>query len=301
MKQPLNEQFRRMQKLAGIITENKVNFQSYLSEETKKGTYQLTKSKNGLNYLYLYLGYDMPETDNSNWTVLTSQDGEIFSRKIGYNDSFESLLKNLPSVQQDSNTLTVSLDDIKSIFSLREKKKEIVKINNKYVIKDKEFSDDYGDFYAIDKQKALKYLSQFNNKDVDAGQFINDDEGWGEFEQYLKNVESMSNEDLEDAMRSEMSFYYFSNPDELGESKLNKNQIQEMDMDIKTILANNGINDDYFESMGGKEIETGTEEWLDILSDVTGKDAYTAEFDEADEAKIQVFMQKLEALGIELI
>ena len=86
-----------------------------------------------------------------------------------------------------------------------------------------------------------------------------------------------------------------------GESKLNKNQIQEMDMDIKTILTNNGIDDDYFESMGEKAIETGTEEWLDILSDVTGKDAYTAEFDEEDEAKIQVFMQKLEALGIELI
>ena len=86
-----------------------------------------------------------------------------------------------------------------------------------------------------------------------------------------------------------------------GESKLNKNQIQEMDMDVKTILTNNGIDDDYFESMGGKEIETGTEEWLDVLSDVIGKDAYTAEFDEEDEAKIQVFMQKLEALGIELI
>jgi len=80
---------------------------------------------------------------------------------------------------------------------------------------------------------------------------------------------------------------------------ITENQIQEMD--VKTILTNNGIDDDYFESMGGKEIETGTEEWLDILSDVTGKDAYTAEFDEADEAKIQIFMQKLEALGIELI
>ena len=82
---------------------------------------------------------------------------------------------------------------------------------------------------------------------------------------------------------------------------IDENQIQEMDMDVKTILDNNGIDDDYFESMGGKEIETGTEEWLDVLSDVTGKDAYTAEFDEEDEAKIQAFMQKLEALGIELI
>ena len=82
---------------------------------------------------------------------------------------------------------------------------------------------------------------------------------------------------------------------------ITENQIQEMNMDVKTILTNKGIDDDYFESMGGKEIETGTEEWLDVLSDVTGKDAYTAEFDEEDEAKIQAFMQKLEALGIELI
>ena len=84
-----------------------------------------------------------------------------------------------------------------------------------------------------------------------------------------------------------------------GEEDLYENQNNEMD--VKTILNNNGIDNDYFKSMGEKSIETGTEEWLDILSDVTGKDAYTAEFDEADEAKIQVFMQKLEALGIELI
>jgi hypothetical protein len=108
-----------------------------------------------------------------------------------------------------------------------------------------------------------------------------------------------SYEGLQDVASSLLFFNEIKN--RLGKSKLNKNQIQEMDMDVKTILDNNGIDDDYFESMGEKSIETGTEEWLDILSDVTGKDAYTAEFDEEDEAKIQVFMQKLEALGIELI
>jgi hypothetical protein len=106
-------------------------------------------------------------------------------------------------------------------------------------------------------------------------------------------------EGLQDVASSLLFFNEIKN--RLGESKLNKNQIQEMDMDVKTILDNNGIDDDYFESMGEKAIETGTEEWLDILSDVTGKDAYTAEFDEEDEAKVQAFMQKLEALGIELI
>ena len=47
-------------------------------------------------------------------------------------------------------------------------------INNKYVVKDE---DEDGDFYRIDLQKALDYLSQFNNEEVDAEQFINDDEG----------------------------------------------------------------------------------------------------------------------------
>jgi hypothetical protein len=82
---------------------------------------------------------------------------------------------------------------------------------------------------------------------------------------------------------------------------ITENQIQEMDMDIKTILANNGIDDDYFESMGEKSIELGSNEWMGALSDLVSKDAYTAKFDEEDNAKIQAFMQKLKALGIELI
>ena len=84
-----------------------------------------------------------------------------------------------------------------------------------------------------------------------------------------------------------------------GEEDLAENQIQEMD--IKTILTNNGIDDDYFESMGEKSIELGSNEWMGALSDLVSKDAYTAKFDEEDNAKIQAFMKKLKALGIELI
>jgi len=88
-------------------------------------------------------------------------------------------------------------------------------VNNKYVVKDEELSDEDGDFYTIDLQKAFEYLKQFNSKEVDAKQFLKDDEGWGEFEQYLEDVEQMSDKELEDAMRQEMSFYYFSKPDEI--------------------------------------------------------------------------------------
>ena len=88
-------------------------------------------------------------------------------------------------------------------------------VNNKYVVKDEKLSDeDYG-FYYIDQQKAFDYLKQFNNSEVSAKQFIKDDEGWGEFEQYLDNIEQMSDKELEDAMRQEMSYYFFSKPDEI--------------------------------------------------------------------------------------
>jgi hypothetical protein len=92
---------------------------------------------------------------------------------------------------------------------------QLNEVKNKYVIKDKEFSDESGDFYVIDKQKAFDYLSQFDDETVDAEQFINDDEGWGEFEQYLDDIKDMTDKELEDAMREEMSYYYFSNPDEI--------------------------------------------------------------------------------------
>ena len=88
-------------------------------------------------------------------------------------------------------------------------------VNNKYVVKDEELSDEDGDFYVIDPQKAYDYLSQFDDDMVDAELFMDDDEGWGEFISYLDNVEQMSDEELEDAMRQEMSFYYFSDGDSI--------------------------------------------------------------------------------------
>jgi hypothetical protein len=88
-------------------------------------------------------------------------------------------------------------------------------VNNKYVVKDEELSNKDEDFYTIDLDKALDYLSQFDNEDINAEAFIYDDEGWGEFEQYLEDVEEMSNEELEDAMRKEMSMYFFSDEDSI--------------------------------------------------------------------------------------
>jgi len=70
--------------------------------------------------------------------------------------------------------------------------------------------------------------------------------------------------------------------------------------EVMDVLRRNGIDEDYFESMGGKEIEGGSEEWLDVVSDITGKDAYQGNFDDEDDEKIRDFMEKLDELGIEL-
>ena len=88
-------------------------------------------------------------------------------------------------------------------------------VNNTYVFKDDEMSDDEYDFYAINKKKAFEYLKQFNSSEVSAKRFIKDEEGFEEFESYLEDVEQMSDEELEKAMREEMSMYFFSKPDEI--------------------------------------------------------------------------------------
>jgi hypothetical protein len=118
--------------------------------------------------------------------------------------------------KETTNKIKIKMDnfDLKKFLAEGKLLKENI-INNKYVVKDEEESDEYGDFYRIDLQKALDYLSQFNNEEVDAEQFINDDEGWGEFEQYLEDVKSWPDKELEDAMRQEMSFYYYSDGDSI--------------------------------------------------------------------------------------
>lgn len=73
---------------------------------------------------------------------------------------------------------------------------------------------------------------------------------------------------------------------------------------VKQILNDNGVDDDYFESMAGvnnKEIEAGSEEWMGILSDITGKDAYGDEFSEEDERKIKNLKIILKNMKIKIV
>jgi len=81
-------------------------------------------------------------------------------------------------------------------------------VSNKYVVED-------DGFYMIDPKKAFEYLKQFNSKEVSAKQFIKDDEGFEEFVSNLEDVEQMTDQEIEKAMKEELSFYYFSKPDEI--------------------------------------------------------------------------------------
>jgi hypothetical protein len=66
---------------------------------------------------------------------------------------------------------------------------------------------------------------------------------------------------------------------------------------IMTILNNNGIDENYLGP--DMELELGTEEWMGVVEELTGKNPFddNALTDE-DHAKIQDFMDKLEELGI---
>jgi hypothetical protein len=81
--------------------------------------------------------------------------------------------------------------------------------------------------------------------------------------------------------------------------KLNEDFSREEIMDI---LSRNGIDDDYFGNIGGREVEAGSEEWMDVVSDITGKNAYDdSNFTEEDNQKVMTFIRNMEALGIEMV
>lgn len=177
-----------------------------VSEDTKK--YLNSKFE-----IYLEGGDSFKEKPGETHVFTMEGDDEQYKDDYRFNEALKQLQQN-PIVLDynkdyvgDYGEVTAEADanNIKISFIVPEM------VNNRYVVKDEEDED----FYFIDKQKALDYLSQFDSEEVDAKQFIDDDEGWGEFEQYLEDVEQMTDEELEDAMRQEMSFYYYSNGDSI--------------------------------------------------------------------------------------
>ena len=68
--------------------------------------------------------------------------------------------------------------------------------------------------------------------------------------------------------------------------------------DVMKVLNNNGIDEKYFEDMGGREIEMGCVEWVDTVCEITGKYVYEEDIDEEDDKKITQFVEIIEANGI---
>jgi hypothetical protein len=66
---------------------------------------------------------------------------------------------------------------------------------------------------------------------------------------------------------------------------------------VVQILANNGI-----EYTNGMKIVGGSEEWMDIISEITGKDAYNdSDFTDEDNMKVMNFIKTMESMDVELV
>ena len=55
------------------------------------------------------------------------------------------------------------------------------------------------------------------------------------------------------------------------------------------------------DGLDNKEIEAGSEEWLDVLSDIVGKDVYNEELSKEDDILIYEFIRMLEEMEINLV
>jgi hypothetical protein len=77
--------------------------------------------------------------------------------------------------------------------------------------------------------------------------------------------------------------------------KINLNYVLE-------VLNNCGIDEDYFESMGGREIEDGSEEWMEVISEIINKNSYEVEELSDEDCKlIMKFRNIVEENGIEFV
>ena len=71
---------------------------------------------------------------------------------------------------------------------------------------------------------------------------------------------------------------------------------------VMKVLNNCGINEDYFESMGGREIEDGSEEWMEVISEIINKNSYEVEELSDEDCKlIMEFRNIVVENGIEFV
>ena len=192
----------RMNQLAGIITEGQARKMMEVLDENEDNALS-PKMQKQFNMIVSALKKAKSEKDiariHTDIMLLPKKLTKIFINKL--------VNMGLADKEGDGQ-YSLSYDD-----GLDESKLDEGKVKNQYVVKDEEESDEYGDFYSIDKKKAFEYLKQFNSKEVSAKQFIKDEEGFEEFESNLDDMEQMTDKEIEEAMKEELSYYYFSTPD----------------------------------------------------------------------------------------
>jgi hypothetical protein len=104
--------------------------------------------------------------------------------------------------------------------------------NNKYVTQNED-----GD-WEVSKQAVKKFMDTIDHPDVNPDLFIGDDEGWGEMVPYMDEVETWTNQEMEDTFKRELSYYFFSRPDEI-DMPLNEDEDHSLDM-----VLNEMVNED---------------------------------------------------------
>jgi hypothetical protein len=89
-----------------------------------------------------------------------------------------------------------------------------------------------------------------------------------------------------------------------NQSKLNELTVNDpLKINVQRILANIGMNLEDELAEEEPMIEYGSEEWMAILEEITGKDPYedNTEYTEEESEAIKMFVKEAEALGIEFV
>jgi len=248
MKQILSEEFRRMKKIAGLITENELN-----------------EAVNPLKDLITLLT-QVKKIADENISKADNFDLEDFSQVIeSYIDSLEEI--------GEFETYPEELDEV-----IDESKTELTE--NKYRASD--FPEVTG--FEEDNNRIIITFSD-NTKDlIEPRNFANKEVGYSKFLELLNTMDTDPK-----AKQAVSDFMEIKRFNVISTSDINK------------LLADNGVDEEYYAGMGGKEIEGGTEAWIDIIEDIIGKPYDSNNTSKKDDMKIQTFMNHLSRLGIEVV
>jgi len=256
-KQILNKEFCRMQKLAGLITENELN-------EAVEAKAWLVDEEDGVPKIFRFA------------TVEDAKDEQFDEMADNpYNRPLFTSLEDLKSYLEAQYMRDYDIEKYRFVKNLNENLNE-----NKYRASD--FPEVTG--FEEDNNRIIITFSD-NTKDlIEPRNFANKEVGYSKFLELLNTMDTDPK-----AKQAVSDFLEIKRFNVISTSDINK------------LLADNGVDEKYYASMGGKEIEGGTETWIDIIEDIIGKPYDSGNISKKDDMKIQTFMNHLSRLGIEVV